>query len=89
MKTSEIARVKLRSAQAEAAARLAAITTEMELRQAEIALLDLEMTTASDVAATGRLALRKLRHADEELPLPARNGDKAPRPRTGGRAAKR
>ncbi|MBK6458930.1 MAG: hypothetical protein IPF87_23095 [Gemmatimonadetes bacterium] len=88
MKTSEIARVKLRSAQAEAA-RLAAINAEMELRQAEIALLELEMATASDVAATGQLALRKLRHADEELPLPARNGDKAPRPRTGGRAAKR
>ena len=89
LRTSEIARVKLRSAQAEAAARLTAITTEMELRKAEMALLDLEMTSASDVLVTDRLALRKLRHADEELPLPARNGGKHHAPKPGGRGAKR
>lgn len=89
LRTAEIARLKLSSAQAEAAARLAAINTEMELRQAEMSLLDLEMAAASDVAATDRLALRKLRHADEEPPLPARNGGKERPPKARGRAAKR
>lgn len=89
LRTSEIARLKLSSDQAEAAARLAAINTEMELRRAEMALLDLELAATSDVAATDRLALRKLRHADEELPLPARNGGKAHPPKARGRAAKR
>ncbi len=88
VRTSEIARVKLNSAQAEAAARLTVITAEMELRQAEMALLDREMATASDVRATDRVALRKLRHADEELPLPARNGGKHHTPKPGGRSAK-
>lgn len=76
LRVTEIARVKLRSAQAEAAARLAAITTEMELRQAEMALLDLEINAASNEAASGRLALRKLRRADEELVPAGKNGSK-------------
>ncbi len=88
-RTTEIARVRLRGAQAEAAARLAAIQTEMELRQAEMALLDLEMVTASDDAATGRLALRKLRHADEELPIVARNGANGHRGKARERGGKR
>ena len=75
-RASEIARVKLESAQAEAAARLKAISTEMEVREAEITLLSLEMSSAKDLVATDRLALRKLRHADEELPLPKRRGKK-------------
>ncbi|MDX2121959.1 MAG: circadian clock protein KaiC [Gemmatimonadota bacterium] len=87
-RTSEIARVKLNSAQAEAAARLTVISTEMELRKAEMALLDLEMASASDVLATDRLALRKLRHADEEIPVPARNGGKRHPAKPGGRGTK-
>lgn len=88
MRASEIARVKLNSAQAEATARLMVITTEMEVRKAEIALLDLEMASASKLLVTDRLALRKLRHADEDLPLPKRNGKKRHPLKPEGRAAK-
>lgn len=88
IRISEIARVKLNSAQAEAAARLKAITTEMKLREAEIALLSVEMATASDLRATDRLALRKLRRADEEPAPPKRNGKHGHAPKVGGRLAK-
>ena len=74
VRVSEVARVKLHNAQAEAAARLTVITTEMEIRKAEIALLDLEVASATDLLATDQAALRKLRHADEEPPPPKRNG---------------
>jgi circadian clock protein KaiC len=76
-RAAEVARAKLVGAQAEAAARLAAIQSEMELRQAEMTLLEVEMATASDVAASGRVELRKLRHADEERAAPVRNGNGA------------
>lgn len=88
-RTSEITRVKLSGAQAEAAARLVAIKTEMELRQAEMALLELEVATAADTAATGRVALRKLRHADEERAVPVRNGNGAHGAKAGGRGGRR
>ena len=88
MRTSEIARVKLNSAQAEAAARLTVITTEMEVRKAELALLDLEMASASDLLATDRLTLRKLRHADEELSVPKRTAKKRRPSKPGSRAVK-
>ncbi len=86
MRASEITRVKLKSAQAEAAARLMVITTEMEARKAEIALLDLELASASKLRATDRLSLRKLRHADEELPPPKTNGTPRHQPGAAGRA---
>jgi circadian clock protein KaiC len=89
MRTSEIARAKLTAAQADAAARLTAIKAEMELRQAEMALLELEMATTSHVAVTDRLELRRLRRADEELLPPARNGSGKPAPKAGRRAVKR
>lgn len=88
LRASEVARVKLNSAQAEAVARLTVITTEMEVRKAEIALLDLEMSSASELLATDRRMLRKLRHADEELPVPVRKGKKVRLPNPGGRAAR-
>jgi circadian clock protein KaiC len=88
LRASAIARVKLNSAQAEAAARLTVITTEMEVRKAELALLDLEMSTASDLLATDRVTLRKLRHADEELPVPKRKGTKRRPPKAGGRGVR-
>ncbi len=87
-KATEIARVKLSSAQAEAAARLEAITTEMKAREAEIALLSHEVASESDLRATDRLALRKLRHADEEPPLQKLDGKRRHPPKLGGRAAK-
>jgi circadian clock protein KaiC len=86
LRASEVARVKLNSAQAEAMARLTVITTEMEVRKAEIALLDLEMSSASELLATDRRMLRKLRHADEELPVPARKGTRVRLPKPKGHA---
>lgn len=74
LRASEIARVKLNSAQAEAAARLTAITTEMEARKAEIALLSLELASASNLIAADHVVLRKLRHADDEPVPPEING---------------
>lgn len=88
LRTSAIARVKLNSAQAEAAARLTVITTEIEVRKAELALLDEEIASASDLRATDRVTLRKLRHADEELPPANPNGKERRRPKSGGREAK-
>ena len=85
---SELARLKLKLAQAEAAARLLVINTEMEARNAEIALLDTDLTTASELLATDRVTLRKLRHADEELPVPRRGGKKRPPARAGKSGAK-
>jgi circadian clock protein KaiC len=85
VRVSEIARVKLQSAQAEAEARLKAITTEMEVRNAEIALLDLEAASATDLLAADRLALRKLRHADAEVPSPQEAGTKRRGARARGR----
>jgi hypothetical protein len=64
------------------------ITTEIEVRKAELALLDLEMASASDLVATDRVTLRKLRHADEELPLPYPSGKTRRRPKARGRTAK-
>lgn len=88
LRASAIARVKLNSAQAEAAARLTVITTEIEVRKAELALLDLEIASASDLRATDRVTLRKLRYADEELPPPKPSGKTPRRPKPSGRTAK-
>lgn len=64
---NELKRLHLQLAQAEAAARLKVIQTEIEAREAEIAVL-LEATgSASRLLKTDRAALRKLRHADEEV----------------------
>ena len=35
----------------------------------QLALLDLEMASASELLVTDRVTLRRLRHADEELPV--------------------
>ncbi len=88
LRAAEVTRVKLDSAQAESAARLTVITKEMEVRKAELALLDLELEAASDLRATDRVTLRKLRHADAEVPQPKRNGKKRPPRKSAGRAAK-
>ena len=79
LRATEIARVKLNSAQAEAGARLTMITTEMEVRKAEMALLDLEMSSAKDLLVTERITLRKLRHADDEVPVAVKR--RLPRPK--------
>jgi hypothetical protein len=62
--------VKLTSHQAEAAARLTVIKTEIEVREAELALLDLEIASASEIRSSDQTTLRKLRHGDEEASVP-------------------
>ncbi|MEX2283892.1 MAG: ATPase domain-containing protein, partial [Gemmatimonadota bacterium] len=64
---AELKRLQLQTAQAEAAARLQVIQTEMEARSAEIDLLAHATGSASRLLATDQAVLRKMRHADEEV----------------------
>jgi circadian clock protein KaiC len=64
---SELKRLQLQLAQAEAAARLQVIQTEMEARSAEIGVLAHATGSASKLLVTDRAVLRKMRHADEEV----------------------
>ena len=80
-------RLQLQLAQAEAAARLEVIRTEMEARSAEIALLKSSTGSATDLEATDRAVLLEMRHADVEPvspPAPKKNGGK-PRPANASR----
>jgi len=76
---SELARLKLQISQAEAAARLLVVQTEMEVRTAEIALLATATGSATKLRRTDRAMLRKMRHADDDVRLPL-----LPRVRTRG-----
>ncbi|MBA3397494.1 MAG: circadian clock protein KaiC [Deltaproteobacteria bacterium] len=64
---TELERLHLELAQAEAAARLQVIQTEIDAREAEIGLLALATGQASELRVTGRAAIRKMRHADVEV----------------------
>ena len=64
---SDLKRLQLQLAQAEAAARLQVIQTEMEARSAELGVLALATGSASRLVATDHAVLRKMRHADEEV----------------------
>jgi circadian clock protein KaiC len=66
---AELKRLQLQLAQAEAVARLRVVQTEMEARDAEIALLVDATGSASKLVKTDRAVLRKMRHADEEVRL--------------------
>jgi circadian clock protein KaiC len=63
---------QLQVAQAEATARLQVVKTEIEARNAEMAVLDLARGSASKVFATDRAVLRKMRHADMEISVSKR-----------------
>jgi|SRR5579859_416505 len=63
---AELKRLQLQLAQAEAAARLQVVETEMEARNAEIALLADATGSASTLVRTDRAVLRRMRHADED-----------------------
>jgi circadian clock protein KaiC len=65
---TELKRLQLQLAQAEASARLQVVKTEMEARDAELAVLTLATGSASQLLVTDRDVLRKMRHADEEDP---------------------
>ena len=75
---SVLKRLQLQVAQAEAAARLQVVRTEMEARSAEIAVLADATGSASKLLKTDKAVLRKMRHADEEVRvakrLSAKNG---------------
>jgi circadian clock protein KaiC len=64
---TELTRLQLQLSQAEAAARLQVIRTEMEARSAEIAVLADATGSASKIVRTDRAMLRKMRHADVEV----------------------
>ena len=64
---TDLKRLQLRQAQAEAAARLQVVQTEMEARDTEIALLSDATGSASTLLKTDRAVLRKMRHADEDV----------------------
>jgi circadian clock protein KaiC len=64
---TEYKRLHLQLGQAEAAARLQVIQTEMEARSAEIAVLADATGSASSLLRTDEAMLRKLRHADDDV----------------------
>jgi circadian clock protein KaiC len=77
-KKAEIAathrRLTLQTEQAEAAARLLVVKTEMAARDAEMGVLAHAAGRASTLQQTDRAMLRKLRHADAEVREPRRTG---------------
>jgi circadian clock protein KaiC len=64
---TDLKRLQLALAQAEAAARLQVVQTEIEARNAEIAVLVDATGSASKLLRTDRATMRKMRHADEEV----------------------
>jgi circadian clock protein KaiC len=66
---TDLKRLQLRLAQAEAAARLQVVQTEIEARDAELAVLDQATGSASQLFVSDQDVLRRMRHADEESAL--------------------
>lgn len=64
---AELTRHQLQLMQAEAAARLQVIQTEMDARSAEIAVLADATGSATTLVRTDRAMLRKMRHADVDV----------------------
>jgi circadian clock protein KaiC len=73
---AELKRLQLQLAQAEAAARLKVVQTEMAARDAEIAVLADATGSANRLVRTDRAALRKMRYADSEVRVPLPTGGK-------------
>jgi circadian clock protein KaiC len=67
---TDLKRLQLHLSQAEAAARLQVVQTEIEARNAEIEVLADATGSASRLLRTDRATMRKMRHADEEIRLP-------------------
>jgi circadian clock protein KaiC len=64
---TDLKRLQLHLSQAEAAARLQVVQTEIEARNAEISLLADATGSASKLLRADRAMMRKMRHADEEV----------------------
>jgi len=71
---AELKRLQLQLSQAEAAARLQVVQTEMEARSAEISVLADATGSASKLLKTDRAVLRRMRHADDEVHIATRTG---------------
>jgi circadian clock protein KaiC len=71
---ADLKRLQLQLSQAEAAARLQVVQTEMEARSAEIAVLADATGSASKLLKTDRAVLRKMRHADDDVRVATRTG---------------
>ena len=85
---SELKRLQLQRSQAEAAARLQVVKTEMEARSAEISVLADATGSASKLLKTDRAVLRRMRHADEDVRVATRTGStKNGGPRNGAAGA--
>jgi len=67
---TDLKRLQLHLSQAEAAARLQVVQTEIEARNAEISLLADATGSASKLLRADRAMMRKMRHADEEVRAP-------------------
>jgi len=72
---TELTQLHLKLAQAEAAARLQVVQTEMASRSAEIAALATATGKASTQLVTDRAALRRMRRADDDVKLGAKEYD--------------
>ncbi len=84
---AELKRLQLHLAQAEAAARLQVVQTEMQARSAEMALLADATGSASTLVKTDRAVLRKMRHADKDVRVRPGTRSKNGSPMSGGRRA--
>jgi len=71
---AELKRLQLQLSQAEAAARLQVVQTEMEARSAEISVLADATVSASKLLKTDRAVLRRMRHADNDVHVITRTG---------------
>ena len=67
---TDLKRLQLHLSQAEAAARLQVVQTEIEARNAEISLLADATGSASKLLRADRAMMRKMRHADDEVRAP-------------------
>jgi circadian clock protein KaiC len=84
---AELKRLQLHLLQAEAAARLQVVQTEMEARTAEMSLLADATGSASKLVKTDRAVLRKMRHADDDVRIGPAARTKIGAPINGGRGA--
>jgi circadian clock protein KaiC len=85
---ADLKRLQLQLSQAEAAARLQVVRTEMEARSAEISVLAEATGSASKLLKTDRAVLRRMRHADEDVRVVTRGGSaKNGRPKNGAAGA--
>jgi circadian clock protein KaiC len=82
---ADLKRLQLHLAQAEAAARLQVVQTEIEARNAEITVLADATGSASKLLRTDRATMRKLRHADEEIRVVAPKGANGGVPKKNGK----